>query len=83
MIHFKNQPSLNVCMQVNISNEDSKSGLKINEIDSLAKHINGLDKLTLRGLMAIPTNTSNDEILKNEYKQLKSIYENLKKIFIN
>ena len=71
--------SLNVCMQVNISNEESKSGLKINEIDSLADHINTLDKLTLRGLMAIPTNTSDDEILRNEYKQLKVIYEDLRK----
>ena len=69
---------INVCIQVNISNEDSKSGLKINEIDSLAEHINTLDKLTLRGLMAIPTNTSDDEILRNEYKQLKVIYENLR-----
>ncbi len=76
---LKDQASLNVCIQVNISNEDSKSGLKINEIDSLADYINTLDKLTLRGLMAIPTNTSDDEILRNEYKQLKVIYEDLRK----
>ena len=75
---LKNQPSLNICLQVNISNEDSKSGLKINEIDCLAKHINGLDKLKLRGLMAIPTNTNDAETLKGEYKQLKSIYESLR-----
>ena len=74
---------LNVCMQVNISNEDSKSGLKINEIDSLANHINNLDKLTLRGLMAIPTNTSDDEILRKEYRQLKNIYEDLKEKYIS
>jgi hypothetical protein len=74
---------INVCIQVNISNEDSKSGLKINEIDSLAEHINTLDKLTLRGLMSIPTDTSYDEILRNEYKQLKVIYENLKKKYIS
>ena len=76
---LKDQDSLNICLQVNISNEDSKSGVNIDEIDSLAKHINDLDKLTLRGLMAIPTNTSDDEILKNEYKQLKVVYENLRK----
>ena len=76
---LQEKKSLNICMQVNISNEESKSGLKINEIDSLAKHINNLDKLTLRGLMAIPTNTSNDEILRNEYNQLKNIYEDLRK----
>jgi len=75
---LKDKAALNVCIQVNISNEDSKSGLKINETESLAMHINNLNKLTLRGLMAIPSNTSDDEILKNEYKQLKFIYEDLK-----
>ena len=80
---LKDQNSINVCIQINISNEGSKSGLKINEIDSLAKHINTLNKLTLRGLMAIPTNTSDEEILRNEYNQLKGIYENLKKKYIS
>ena len=80
---LQEKTSLNVCMQVNISNEDSKSGLKINEIDSLAEYINSLDKLTLRGLMAIPTNTNNHEILRNEYKQLKVLYENLKKKYLS
>ena len=80
---LQERASLNVCMQVNISNEDTKSGLKFNEIDSFAKHINGLDKLTLRGLMAIPTNTNDDEILRNEYKQLKVIYEGLKKTYLS
>ena len=75
---LKDKATLNVCIQVNISNEDSKSGLEINETESLAKHINNLDKLTLRGLMAIPSNTGDDEILINEYKQLKFIYEDLK-----
>ena len=80
---LQEKTSLNVCMQVNISNEDSKSGLKINEIDSLAEYINSLDKLTLRGLMAIPTNTNDDEILRNEYKRLKVIYEGLKKTYLS
>ena len=73
-----NELPLNICIQINISNEDSKSGAKINEIDTLADHISNLDKLKLRGLMAIPSNTSKDEILINEYKQLKMIYEDLK-----
>ena len=73
-----NELPLNICIQINISNEDSKSGAKINEIDTLADHISNLDKLKLRGLMAIPSNTSEDEILINEYKQLKMIYEDLK-----
>ena len=76
---LKNQSSLNICIQVNISNEDSKSGVKIDEINLLAKHINNLDKLILRGIMAIPTNTNDTETLKSEYKQLKLIYETLRK----
>jgi len=73
-----NEFPLNICIQINISNEDTKSGAKINEIDALADHISNLDKLKLRGLMAIPSNTRDDEILLNEYKQLKLIYEDLK-----
>ena len=72
------QTPLNICIQINISNEDTKSGVKIEEIDALADHISTLDKLKLRGLMAIPSNTSEDKILMNEYMQLKMIYENLK-----
>jgi len=73
-----NEFPLNICIQINISNEDTKSGAKINEIDALADHISNLDKLKLRGLMAIPSNTREDKILINEYKQLKMIYEDLK-----
>ena len=73
-----NQTPLNICIQINISNEDTKSGVKIKEIDDLAEYISNSDKLKLRGLMAIPSNTIKKEILINEYKQLKMIYENLK-----
>ena len=69
---------LNICIQINISNEDTKSGVKIDEIDALANHISTLGKLKLRGLMAIPSNTNEDKILMDEYTQLKMIYEDLK-----
>ena len=73
-----NKTPLNICIQINISNEDTKSGVKIDGIDALADHISSLGKLKLRGLMAIPSNTSEDKILTNEYAQLKIIYEDLK-----
>jgi len=75
----KNSEPLNICIQINISNEDSKSGVKIDEIDSLVSHINKLDNIKLRGFMAIPSNTDQSDILMNEYKQLKNIYEKFKK----
>ncbi|MBN6066467.1 YggS family pyridoxal phosphate-dependent enzyme, partial [Aggregatibacter actinomycetemcomitans] len=45
---------LNVLIQVNISNEASKSGVQPGEILDLAKHLENLPHLCLRGLMAIP-----------------------------
>ena len=69
---------LNICIQINISNEETKSGVNIDEIDVLIDCINSLDKLRLRGFMAIPSNTHKSEILINEYKKLKNIYDKFK-----
>ena len=46
--------ALNICLQVNISEEPSKSGIMADEVFSLAEVVDNCDKLTLRGLMAIP-----------------------------
>ncbi|EOC1279545.1 YggS family pyridoxal phosphate-dependent enzyme [Cronobacter turicensis] len=45
---------LNVLIQVNISDEQSKSGIALSELDALAEQIAALPRLQLRGLMAIP-----------------------------
>lgn len=45
---------LQVCVQVNLSHEDSKSGVSLEEAASLCEHISTLPGLCLRGLMAIP-----------------------------
>jgi pyridoxal phosphate enzyme (YggS family) len=47
-------PPLNVCIQVNISGEASKSGVAPKEVRTLAKLVADLPRLKLRGLMAIP-----------------------------
>ena len=47
-------PPLQVCLQVNISGEDSKSGVAPEQLDALARGIAELPGLRLRGLMAIP-----------------------------
>ncbi len=48
---------LNVCLQVNVSGEDSKSGCAPAELPALAQAVNTLPGLRLRGLMAIPEPT--------------------------
>lgn len=47
-------PALNVCVQVNISNEPSKSGVTLQQLPPLVETIVQLPRLRLRGLMAIP-----------------------------
>ena len=68
---------LNVLIQVNISNETSKSGVQPNEILSLAKHVENLPHLRLRGLMAIPEPT--DDVVQQEqtFRQMRTLFESL------
>lgn len=47
-------PPLNVLIQINISDEQSKSGIVLDELPALAEAIVALPNLSLRGLMAIP-----------------------------
>ncbi len=72
---------LNICIQVNISDEEQKSGIEENEILSLASLISNLSNLKLRGLMGIALNTDNQDILKDEFMNLRRIFENMKKIY--
>jgi hypothetical protein len=47
-------PPLNVLIQINISDENSKSGIALDALDLLAEQVAALSGLRLRGLMAIP-----------------------------
>jgi PLP dependent protein len=63
---------LQVCIQVNISGEASKSGVHVDEVAALAAQMNDLPKLTLRGLMAIPEPTDD---LHSQYQQFREVRE--------
>ncbi|VEI47153.1 alanine racemase domain-containing protein [Actinobacillus equuli] len=62
-----NKAPLNVLIQINISDEQSKSGIQPEELDELAKAISQLPNLRLRGLMAIPKPESEAEQQKLRY----------------
>ena len=51
---FPELPPLMVCAQINVSEEDSKSGVSLTEVEELCNAITALPNLILRGLMAIP-----------------------------
>lgn len=74
----KSLPPLNVLIQVNIDNEQTKSGVSIEQVESLAAIIEQLPNLTLRGLMAIPTKTDNAEQQKSAFSRLNDCFTKLK-----
>jgi len=62
-------PPLNVCIQVNVDDEDSKSGIPLEVVPALAADIVTLPNLRLRGLMAIPRADSDDNS-RGAFRQL-------------
>ncbi len=66
--------ALNVLIQVNVSGEASKSGAAPEEVLFLAREINTLARLKLRGLMAIPEPGAGID----RYRDLKQLYDKLK-----
>ena len=70
-------PPLQVCLQVNISGEASKSGADAAEVRPLAQAIAGMPNLKLRGLMAIPAATEDEEAQRQAFARLRSLLEDL------
>jgi len=62
-------PPLNVCIQVNVDDEDSKSGIPLEAVPALAAEIVTLPNLSLRGLMAIPR-ADNEDSSRGAFRQL-------------
>ena len=63
-------PPLNICLQVNISDEQSKSGIALDELPHLVELVSGLPNLKLRGVMAIPAPQNDFEQQCQPYKTL-------------
>ena len=71
------QKPLNVCIQVNTSGENSKSGISIEETLTLAKQINGLPNIQLRGLMTIPASTDDFDLQRQPFRLLRELKDEL------
>ena len=70
-------PPLNICLQVNISGEASKSGVKVEDLEELAKAISKLPNISLRGLMAIPAPAETKEQQRIPLRAMKQALTNL------
>ena len=65
---------LNVCIQVNIDDEDSKSGISPDNLDALIESISAFKRLQLRGLMAIPKANPSPEQQHASLNTLKELF---------
>ena len=70
-------PPLNICIQVNVSGEASKSGCTPADLPALAAAISALPRLKLRGLMAIPEPTEDRAEQDAAFAQVRSLQERL------
>jgi PLP dependent protein len=71
-------PPLNVCLQVNVSGEASKSGVVPAEALSVAQQIAALPRLQLRGLMAIPEPAGDVDEQRAPHRMLRELFDTLR-----
>lgn len=74
-------PKLNICLQVNISEEDTKSGIKVNELSTLVDSVLGLDNIALRGFMVIPRKSTSLEEQRKPFAAMRKAKEDIEKQF--
>ncbi len=70
-------PPLNICLQVNVSGEASKSGVTPAELPALAQAVSQLPRLKLRGLMAIPEASQTEQEQRKPFAQLRLLQQEI------
>jgi pyridoxal phosphate enzyme (YggS family) len=71
-------PPVNVCLQINLDGEDTKSGTSLDQLQELALAVNQLPRLRLRGLMTIPAPRTRIEEQRQTFARLRLALESLK-----
>ena len=70
-------PALNICLQVNVSGEASKSGCSPDQLSALAHAVTQLPNLRLRGLMTIPEPTDDVTEQRAAFARLRELQQSL------
>lgn len=73
----KQLPPLNICLQINISREANKSGILPQQVAELAAQVAALPGLCLRGVMAIPEATNDNEKLTAQLVELQQLFDRM------
>jgi len=71
-------PPLQVCLQVNISGESSKSGVAAAEVALLAEQVSHLSNVRLRGLMTVPRPTDDQEAQRAAFRSMRELLDSLR-----
>lgn len=69
---------LNLCIQVNVDDEQSKSGVAIDEAGELAERIAALEGVRLRGLMTLPAYTADFDAQRRPFARLRELADVLR-----
>lgn len=75
---FSNLGPLQVCVQINVSEEDIKSGIPLEEVDALCDAISKLPNLVLRGLMAIPAPSDDVNQQRQSFAAVRECFVGIK-----
>ncbi|MEE4376683.1 MAG: YggS family pyridoxal phosphate-dependent enzyme [Candidatus Competibacteraceae bacterium] len=70
-------PPLNICLQVNISEEPSKQGIDVAHLEALAHTVATLPRLHLRGLMAVPAPQQEFSAQRRAFATLRNLQQSL------
>ena len=76
-----NLDKLNVCIQINLDEEESKSGIKIGEAEDFISSMMEFDNLRVRGLMTIPKLNTEEKAQIESFKKMKKNFYDLKQKF--
>ncbi|OIN03607.1 YggS family pyridoxal phosphate enzyme [Polynucleobacter sp. QLW-P1DATA-2] len=71
---FPNLPELQLCVQVNVSEEDSKSGVALAEAETLCNAVSKLPNVVLRGLMAIPAPNPDPQVQREAFAAVRNCF---------
>jgi PLP dependent protein len=75
---FPDLGMLQVCVQINVSEEDSKSGISFEEVEALCNAITKLPNLALRGLMAIPAPSDDVNQQRRSFAAVRDCFTGIK-----
>ena len=69
----KKNIKVNILLEINIANEESKYGFKLTELDNAIKYIETLSNINIQGFMCVAPNTANPENNRIYFKQMKTL----------